>query len=152
VAAWLSRGPSISWLAARVLLAAFPLFSTGIRWVSSRSYTCAAHAPSIPFPPNHFIPGAPFDGRHLESCGAQSGVAVTCGGNFVIGVGCDQTGGASGGPWVLDRTGSFDPFRNLLNGHNSFRFVCTDPDSVACAALHLELELFGPYLGEAARS
>jgi hypothetical protein len=93
-------------------------------------------------------PGPLFDGGHQELCSAQATVAgeVTCGGtgNFVIGGGCDQTGGTSGGPWVLDYTGTQDALRNLLNGHNSFRFV-------GCpAADHCNWELFGPYFGDAA--
>jgi hypothetical protein len=109
--------------------------------------------PHPPGPNAHPVPGPTFDGNHLELCAAQAGVAgtVTCSntGNFVIGAGCDQTGGASGGPWVLDYTGSFDFLRNLVNGQNSFRFVCAgDP---GCGADHTEMELYGPYFGPAAQ-
>jgi V8-like Glu-specific endopeptidase len=109
--------------------------------------------PHPPGPNAHPVPGPTFDGNHLEMCPTSFGASgeVTCErtGNFVIGAGCDQTGGSSGGPWVLDYTGNFDFLRNLLNGNNSFRFVC--PGDQGCGAAHTEMELFGPYFGSAAQ-
>lgn len=52
-----------------------------------------------------------------------------------VGIGCDMTGGCSGGPWIL-RLGT----NNYLNGNNSYRRN-TKPE-----------EMFSPYFGNAARS
>ena len=48
--------------------------------------------------------GAPFNGRHLIVCEASHAVddTITPGvGPDPIGIGCDMTGGSSGGPWIL---------------------------------------------------
>jgi hypothetical protein len=107
--------------------------------------------PHPPGPDAHRVPGPAFDGNHLEICNSQEVVdgTVTCDGNFVMGIGCDQTGGSSGGPWVLDYTGNGDFLRNLVNGHNSFKFVCDgDP---GCGPFHTEMEMYGPYFGSGAQ-
>lgn len=88
---------------------------------------------------------APFDGVHHEICTAQ--LAVTdqpTGIPFVdpetSGIGCDQTGGTSGGPWVINFSG-LGGLTNLLNGNNSYRYTGGPPQT---------LRLFGPYFGTGA--
>ena len=49
-----------------------------------------------------------------------------------IGVGCDQTGGTSGGPWLVNFSG-FAGLTNLVNGNNSYKYN------------NLPLNLYGPY-------
>jgi V8-like Glu-specific endopeptidase len=62
----------------------------------------------------------PFNGEALHTC--QAGHGRDDGGWFpmTIGIGCDMTGGSSGGPWILDfnRLGG----GNYLNGLNSYGY------------------------------
>jgi len=55
------------------------------------------------------------------------------------GVGCDQTGGTSGGPWVL-QFGS----GNYLNGENSYRRIIN--------GVLQSQELFSPHFTDSAKS
>jgi hypothetical protein len=90
-------------------------------------------------------PGPPFDGGHQEVCAAAFAANDQPTGLLnvdppAVGIGCDQSGGASGGPWVLDLSGVAE-FTNLINGNNSYRyFGCAPRD--AC-----NLELYSPYFG-----
>jgi V8-like Glu-specific endopeptidase len=85
--------------------------------------------------------GAQFDGEHLELCSAtyaanDNPAPGTSADPNTIGVGCDQTGGTSGGPWIKDYSG-VNGTTNLLNGNNSYRYDSgTVPDI---------LRLYGPY-------
>lgn len=88
-------------------------------------------------------PGAPpgtFTGEHHELCAATFATTdlPTGGGSdpATNGVGCDQTGGTSGGPWIIDlnRLGGGT---NLLNGNNSYRYTGPNPPE--------NLKLFSPY-------
>jgi hypothetical protein len=81
--------------------------------------------------------GAQFDGQHQEICAASwatddqpTGTSGTD--PATIGVGCDQTGGTSGGPWLVNFSG-FAGGTNLVNGNNSYKYN------------NLPLELYGPY-------
>jgi V8-like Glu-specific endopeptidase len=76
-----------------------------------------------------------FDGERQQICAASfayNDLAFTEG-PFPVGMGCDMTGGSSGGPWLVG-------FRrdNYVNGHNSYRYSGRT------------LELFSPYYGDAA--
>jgi len=87
---------------------------------------------------------APFDGNHHEICTAQlAGTDLPTGGFFdpeTSGIGCDQTGGTSGGAWVINFSGLGGP-TNLLNGNNSYRYGGGPPNS---------LRLYGPYFSDGA--
>jgi V8-like Glu-specific endopeptidase len=61
---------------------------------------------------------APFKGNALTTCATQHAVDDGAGGGFdPIGVGCDMTGGSSGGPWIIRlRRG------NMLNGITTYGY------------------------------
>lgn len=81
-------------------------------------------------------PGPQFDGEHHELCAATwSTNDMGWNGPQTIGVGCDKTGGTSGGPWTVDFN-SVGGFTNMLNGNNSYRYGGGPPNS---------LRLYGPY-------
>lgn len=54
-----------------------------------------------------------------------------------MGIGCDSTGGSSGGPWIVDLNGSTST-GNLINGLNSYGYV------------GVANQMYGPYFGDAA--
>lgn len=86
-------------------------------------------------------PGAQFGGEHHEICAAtfatnDNPTPGTAADPFTIGVGCDKTGGTSGGPWTKDFSGVGGQ-TNLLNGNNSYRYTGPNPPE--------NLKLFGPY-------
>jgi hypothetical protein len=94
-------------------------------------------APDPRFPPVN----PPFDGEHQEICAAPWATndlpTGGAGDPPTIGVGCDQTGGASGGPWIVDYSGlstSGTQVFNLLNGNNSYKYGAPN-----------HLRLYGPY-------
>ena len=65
----------------------------------------------------------PFDGRWMTESESSTGDLNPLGFTDTIEVGSDQTGGASGGPWLL----YFSPGgQGYVNGINSFKF--TNPD------------------------
>jgi V8-like Glu-specific endopeptidase len=63
----------------------------------------------------------PFDGQLMTTCQASHAVDDTGSqgaGPDPIGIGCDMTGGSSGGPWILlFKRGSY------INGHNDYKYV-----------------------------
>jgi V8-like Glu-specific endopeptidase len=63
---------------------------------------------------------SPFDGNYIVVCNSQFGYQDSDGNNQggpnSAAIGCDTTGGTSGGPWII-RFGS----NNWLNGHNDWR-------------------------------
>lgn len=73
----------------------------------------------------------PFSGQRMNGCWAPH---ATDDGSYSnppsMGIGCDQTGGTSGGPWVLYFGGG-----NYVNGVNSYRYN-SQPQA-----------LYGPYFG-----
>ena len=78
----------------------------------------------------------PFTGNYQVICAASFAYNdKSLGSPYPTGIGCDMTGGCSGGPWIL-AFGS----GNYLNGQNSYRY--TDHPK----------ELFSPYYGDAAKS
>jgi V8-like Glu-specific endopeptidase len=104
----------------------------------------AGYPAGLQSPPS---PGPLFDGGHVVFCAASLAAldrpTGAAGDPRTSGVGCDQTGGSSGGPWVLDYTGS-PGFNNLLNSNNSYRYVGCAPSDFC------NLELYGPYFGDGA--
>jgi hypothetical protein len=89
-------------------------------------------------------PGAQFDGLHHEICDAAFGAKddpSQNGGALTSVIGCDQTGGTSGGPWIVDFSG-VSGNTNLVNGSNSYRYGGPNPPE--------NLKLYGPYFSDAA--
>lgn len=87
-------------------------------------------------------PGLPFDGEHQEVCGATFGeYDMGSGGPYTIGVGCDQTPGCSGGPWIVDFSGVAGT-NNYVNGNFSYRYIS--------GPLASPLTIYSPYFGDAA--
>jgi V8-like Glu-specific endopeptidase len=82
---------------------------------------------------------APFDGRFQWVCASSYAYNYTKYSPLPVGVGCDQTGGTSGGPWIWKLSGAAGA-TNYLNGENSFRRTS------------YKNELFSPYFGAAAYS
>jgi len=97
----------------------------------------------------HTPPGAQFDGQHLEFNAAGFGDYDWPSGDYgldpTVGVGCDLTGGCSGGPWVLDFS-SVAGDNNKVNGNNSYRYVDQNGNPVYPEYL----KLYSPYFGDAA--
>jgi len=86
----------------------------------------------------------PFDGFNQDFCLTRwiSDDAPTDGpGPLAIGVGCNLTGGSSGGGWIVAR--GHHTRLGFVNGHNSYRY-----SDEAQADQHL----YGPYYGAAALS
>lgn len=73
-----------------------------------------------------------FSGEAQITCKASHGAddtAIPGGGPDPMGIGCDMTGGSSGGPWItMFQRGSF------LNSVNSYKYPSTQPDA-----------MYGPY-------
>lgn len=90
-------------------------------------------------------PGPQFDGKHIEICATAFATTDLPSGNPDLpatnGVGCDQTGGTSGGPWVVDFSG-VGGATNFLNGNNSYRYNSPNPPE--------NLKLYSPYFGDGA--
>lgn len=89
-------------------------------------------------------PGVQFTGERHEICAAAWAANDQPSGNAsnpaTVGVGCDKTGGTSGGPWLIDLSG-VGGATNLLNGNNSYRYSGGPPNN---------LRLYGPYFTTAA--
>jgi hypothetical protein len=112
------------------------------------------HAAGYPAAP-HSAPSynPQFTGFHHEICDAgwAANDLPTGGGSDppTIGIGCDQTGGSSGGPWIVDfnslavsTSGGGNPVAlNLLNGNNSYRYSGGPPNN---------LRMFSPYFSNGA--
>jgi len=105
------------------------------------------HAVGYPADPrdlNSTPPGPQFDGARQQVCAAAwaSDDSPTGGSGDpdTMGIGCDNTGGASGGPWIVDRS-KFAGATNFLNGVNSYRYVGGPP---------LNLRMYSPYHGDGA--
>jgi len=64
----------------------------------------------------------PFNGTTQQICAGSFAYADTSMGNpSPVAMGCDMTRGSSGGPWILDFSGSSSS-QNYLNGNNSYRY------------------------------
>src|SRR5262249_53183805 len=59
---------------------------------------------------------SPFNGERMHDCQASYAYNGKVAGVPPVSIGCDMTGGCSGGPWVLKLLGD-----NALNGNNSYR-------------------------------
>jgi V8-like Glu-specific endopeptidase len=82
---------------------------------------------------------APFTGETLQVCQASHGtddLSVPGVGPDPLGIGCDQTGGSSGGPWILGLKS-----KNWLNGVNSYKYLPSQ-----------SLAMYGPYFDNAANN
>lgn len=91
-------------------------------------------------------PGPQFDGVHQEICTASWAANDLPTGTpgvdpQTIGIGCDQTGGSSGGPWLIDYSG-VGGATNLLNGNNSYKYTGPNPPE--------NLKMWGPYFSDGA--
>lgn len=94
-----------------------------------------------------------FTGFHHEICAATWATDDQPTGTAgmdppTIGVGCDLTGGSSGGPWVVDlnalavsTSGGAPVAMNLLNGNNSYRYTGGPPNTQ---------RLYGPFFSNGA--
>ena len=87
----------------------------------------------------------PFNGKLQQIC--QTSYAYSAGATAPdpVGVGCDLTGGSSGGPWIRSYSKTAGA-SNYLNGVNSFG-RCTD---ATCA--HVLVEMFSPYFTDVAKA
>ncbi len=59
---------------------------------------------------------SPFDGERMHNCQASYAYDGSVPGTKPVAIGCDMTGGCSGGPWVLKLLTD-----DTLNGNNSYR-------------------------------
>jgi V8-like Glu-specific endopeptidase len=83
---------------------------------------------------------SPFDGRQQQICVAPFAYNDTnMNKPYPVGIGCDMTGGSSGGPWIINFSGGAGS-ANYLNGNNSYRYS-EGPE-----------EMFSPYFGDAAQN
>ncbi|MFL7894467.1 MAG: serine protease [Anaerolineales bacterium] len=81
----------------------------------------------------------PFNGTTMQICaGSFARNTASYGFPYPMGMGCDLTPGSSGGPWIINFSGSTGN-TNYLNGNNSFRFTG-----------YYE-EINSPYFGEGAK-
>jgi V8-like Glu-specific endopeptidase len=69
-----------------------------------------------------FPQGAPFNGKVNVQCEAATGDINVRGINNTIEVGCDATGGTSGGPWIHTFQPGAAGSSNLVRSLNSFRW------------------------------
>jgi V8-like Glu-specific endopeptidase len=103
--------------------------SLGFMW--NQSGTQLFHA--FGYPSNY------SSGQYLVTCAASTYERDPLLGPDPIGVGCDMSSGASGGPWLV----GYAPFKggltNYINGLVSYSYA-TKP-----------LEVFGPYFGDGAK-
>jgi V8-like Glu-specific endopeptidase len=84
----------------------------------------------------------PFDGDHQILCASSWATDDQPTGTPgvdppTIGIGCDMTGGSSGGPWIVDFSG-IPGVGNLLNGNVSYGYI------------GVPNELYGPYFSDGA--
>ena len=89
---------------------------------------------------------APFNGERMVQCQSSFGHVDTLGiggtGPLPFAIGCDMTGGSSGGPWVININGTAGASNNLLNGVNSYKYVSPSQP----------LEMYSPYFDSLAQS
>lgn len=86
---------------------------------------------------------APFTGEKQHTCAAAWATDDLPTGTMgvdppTIGMGCDMTGGSSGGPWIVDLGGVAGPGTNLLNGNVSYGYIGVPEQQ------------YGPYFSDAA--
>lgn len=66
---------------------------------------------------------APFNGKVMVQCEAATGVVNSLGVANTVEIGCDQTGGTSGGPWLDTFVPGVSGANNYAASVNSFRWV-----------------------------
>ncbi len=82
---------------------------------------------------------APFDGKTMHICAASfARHDPMYSYPTPIAMGCDMTGGSSGGPWIINLSGSAGN-TNYINGNNSYRYNGFGE------------EMYSPYFGDIAR-
>lgn len=69
---------------------------------------------------------SPFSGKAMVQCETSTGALNQFGNTNTVEVGCDMTGGCSGGPWIKTFVPGVAGSNNYANGLNSFKFI--DPD------------------------
>ena len=69
---------------------------------------------------------SPFTGKVMVQCETSTGALNQFGNTNTVEVGCDMTGGCSGGPWIRTLVPGAAGSYNYANGVNSFKF--TSPD------------------------
>jgi V8-like Glu-specific endopeptidase len=79
---------------------------------------------------------APFDGRKLAYCKAPYATSDSSVSPARIGIGCNMTGGSSGGPWILDYAPDKSGEVNYINGVNSWKYYA-QPNAI-----------YSPYFGD----
>lgn len=85
---------------------------------------------------------SPFTGLRMIICAAGYAVTdVSKSPLFTFGIGCDMTGGASGGPLIRNFSASALAGTNQVNGVNSYKYTSTQPKA-----------LYSPYFGSNAQS
>ncbi len=83
--------------------------------------------------------GAPFDGKTMQICAASfARNAPSYTSPIPMAMGCDMNDGSSGGPWIINFSGS-PGNTNYLNGNNSYRYK------------KFEEEIYSPYFSDAAK-
>jgi V8-like Glu-specific endopeptidase len=82
---------------------------------------------------------APFDGFTMQICaGSFARNDPFYSYPMPMAMGCDMTPGSSGGPWIINFSGT-PGTTNYINGNNSYRYT------------GLDQEIYSPYFGEAAK-
>lgn len=67
---------------------------------------------------------SPFDGTKMWVCaGSKAWRDMYFGSPYTSAMGCDMTGGCSGGPWVVNYQPARAGAKNYVNGVNSYRWV-----------------------------
>ena len=83
--------------------------------------------------------GAPFDGKTMQICAASfARNAPSYTSPMPMAMGCDMTPGSSGGPWIINFSGS-PGNTNYINGNTSYRYT------------GFEEEIYSPYFSDAAK-
>lgn len=68
---------------------------------------------------------APFNGASMQNCYAAYGASdprLSTPGPAASGIGCDMTGGSSGGSWQISWGGGSGASPGLINGHNDYKW------------------------------
>jgi hypothetical protein len=68
---------------------------------------------------------SPFNGRSMVTCLGATAVndtGIGGSGPAPIGIGCDMTGGASGGSWQIRWGGASGSTPGYINGHNDYKY------------------------------
>lgn len=90
--------------------------AAGFAWNQSRNQQFTDQA---------YPQAAPFDGRSMQLCMAAFGnfdTRIGGAGPTPTGIGCDMTGGSSGGSWQIRWGGTTGTSPGLINGHNDYKW------------------------------